>query len=126
MSDYKFFAGYMRFVATKTPRDSAEIAEMMDELARIAASLEATGGFSVAGDKLDAAARAFAGIAGFLQQQILPEVVAAQNPRGEAQVRWVIDTSMTLMGSLRAAAERGDHDPATKINLPSPPDAEVD
>ena len=121
MSDYKFFANYMRFVAGKMPSETSEIVNMMDELGRVASEIEVAGEFSVSPDKLEHVARALAGLAGFLQQQILPEVVADNNIRGEAQVRWVIDTSMELMGNLTVRAESGDHDPSTLFQLPPPP-----
>ena len=36
MGDYNFYAGYLRFVATKTESETPEMKEMMLELGRIA------------------------------------------------------------------------------------------
>lgn len=121
MSEYEFFTGYLRFVAARMPRDTPEIADMMEELGRIAAEIELTGGFKVDDGMLERVARAWAGLAGFLQQQILPEALAEQNRRAEAQIRWAIDTSMDLMGKLRIAAQTGGHDASAIIPLPPPP-----
>ncbi len=121
MDDYGFYVGYLRFVAAKTPRDSSLVDGMMQVLQRIAAEIEEGGGFYAATDQLVPLARALAGVAGLLQQKILPEVVADQNQRVEAQIRWAIDTSMTLMANLTVADDTGDHDPATPFSLPPPP-----
>jgi len=121
MTDYGFYIGYLRFVAGKTPRESAEIDAMMQALDGIADQIEEAGEFCALPDQLEIQARALAGLASLLQQQILPEVVADQNSRAEAQIRWAIDTSMTLMGRLTVAADTGDHDPATVFDLPPVP-----
>jgi len=121
MSEYDFFTRYIRFVATKTPRDTAEVEAMMLELERIAAEIEDADTFLVDRENLEIAARALAGLAGLLQQKILPEVVAAGHQRNETQVRWVIDTSMALMGNLTVRADAGDHDPSDVFTLPEPP-----
>jgi len=124
MSEYGFFVAHLRFVAARTERDNPDVTAMVDQLQRISDAIENTGGFAVPVDKLDTAGRALAGLAGFLQQQILPEVMAAGNTTGERQVRWVIDTSMTLMSSLLARAESTeDHDPSESMvfKLPPPP-----
>ena len=105
MTDYNFYAGYLRFAANKTERETPEITEMMAELERIAEILESGNSFIVKDRKLRLTARALAGVAGFLQQHILPEVIAAENEIGEAQTRWVIDTSMEVMANLMAHAE---------------------
>ena len=67
------------------------------------------------------AARALAGVAGFLQQQILPEVVAAENKFGEVQIRWVIDTSMSVMANLMAHAETSKDSEDYEVVLPPAP-----
>ena len=105
MTDYNFYAGYLRFAANKTERETPEITEMMAELERIAEILESGNSFIVKDRKLRLTARALAGVAGFLQQHILPEVITAENEIGEAQTRWVIDTSMEVMANLMAHAE---------------------
>ena len=121
MVDYNFYAGYLRFAANKTERDTPEIEEMMAELNRIADILEAGTGFVVEADKLRLTARALAGVAGFLQQHILPEVISAENELGEIQTRWVIDTSMSLMASLMAYAETTKEAESYSVELPDAP-----
>lgn len=127
MSEYGFFIAHLRFVATRTERDDPDVSAMVDQLQRISDAVENTGGFSVPVDKLDTAGRALAGLAGFLQQKILPEVMAAGNTTGERQVRWVIDTSMNLMSSLLAragsseATEAHDSSESMVFKLPPPP-----
>lgn len=100
MSDYAFYAGMLRFVARKTEAEDVRMRAMMSALLELAAEVEAAGRFSISGDELEITARAFAGIAAFLQKQILPEVVAAQNKAGETQVRWAVDTSMDIVNRL--------------------------
>lgn len=123
MADYAFFVAHLRFVAAKTEASTPEIAEMVAELDRIAEQVAATGALSIAPDRLRVAARGLAGLAGFLQDLILPEVVAAGNRAGERQVRWVIDTSMALMTKLTARAELGGPEEPFVLPLPPPPGA---
>lgn len=118
MTDYNFYAGYLRFAANKTERETPEITEMMAELERIAEILESGNSFIVKDRKLRLTARALAGVAGFLQQHILPEVIAAENEIGEAQTRWVIDTSMEVMANLMAHAETTKDGENFAVNLP--------
>jgi len=121
MNDYNFYAGYLRFAANKTAPESPEIAAMKAELLRIADILENAGSFKVEADNLRITARALAGVAGFLQQQILPEVVAAENKIGEVQTRWVIDTSMSIMANLMAHAETSNDSKSYEVELPAAP-----
>ena len=100
MSNYSFYAGYLRFVAQNTTPDTPEIQGMMAELRHIANTLERQITFTVEQNKLHITARALAGVAGFLQQHILPEIIDAKNISGEREVRWVIDASMTVMSNL--------------------------
>tara|TARA_B100000315_G_C14580085_1_gene590009 strand:+ start:480 stop:893 length:414 start_codon:yes stop_codon:yes gene_type:complete len=118
MTDYNFYAGYLRFAADKTERETPEMEAMMAELVRIADLLETANSFNVEADKLRMTARALAGVAGFLQQHILPEIVAAENEIGEAQTRWVIDTSMSVMANLMAHAETTKDSESYKVVLP--------
>ena len=124
MGDYNFYAGYLRFVATKTESETPEMKEMMLELGRIANILEKESGFVVAENKLRLTARALAGVAGFLQQHILPEVTAAKHIVGEVQTRWVIDTSMSLMANLLAHADMAKDSKKYTVVLPKPPTSE--
>ncbi|OIR02394.1 hypothetical protein GALL_155520 [mine drainage metagenome] len=125
MTEYRFYAAILRFVAGKTGRDDARVAAMMDSLNTVAAEVEARGGFQVAPDRLELTARALAGVAAFLQKRILPEVVAEANSAGEAQVRWAIDTAMEgvnrLLSQAAQAAQGGTAGEAVRIALPPPP-----
>lgn len=121
MPDYGFFVAHLRFVTAKTEPESPEIAEMIAELGRIANAIEAGMKISVESDRLRLAARGLAGLAGFLQDRILPEVVAAKNAPGERQVRWVIDTSMRFMTKLTTRAELDESGEPLVLVLPMPP-----
>ncbi len=121
MTDYGFFVAHLRFVAARTDASTPEVAAMAAELGRVADAIEKGSDFSVANDRLRIAARGFAGLAGFLQERILPEVVAAGNAAGERQVRWVIDTSMRLMATLTTHAEIGTCAEPLVLKLPPPP-----
>jgi hypothetical protein len=121
MTDYEFFVAHLRFVAGKMDRSTPEIAAMAAGLTQVADDIEETGRLTVAGDQLRVTARGLAGLAGFLQDRILPEAVAARNKAGERQVRWVIDTSMALMATLMTRAEtEASLEPVT-LDLPPPP-----
>ena len=90
MSDYAFYAAMLRFVEGKIRHSGAAQADprtgmMMDLLAGAAESVAAGRTMHFAADRLDLAARAFAGFAAFLQKQILPEAVAHGNAEGEQE-----------------------------------------
>ena len=121
MNNYNFYAGYLHFVAKNTKVDSPEIQNMMAELIYIAKILENDATFTVVQNKLRVTARALAGVAGFLQQHILPEILEAKNVLGEFQTRWVIDTSMSLMSNLMVHAELTNGSEAFVVVLPKPP-----
>ena len=121
MSNYNFYAGYLRFVAQNTTADTPEIRDMMAELGYIANILEQEVTFTVEQNKLHITARAFAGVAGFLQQHILPEIIDAKNISGEREVRWVIDASMTIMSNLMVHAELADNSDGFLVELPKSP-----
>ena len=123
MSDISFFAAMLRFVATKTeasgpgdPRTQA----MMAELRLAAAAVEAGSPVTVTADRLELAGRAFAGFAGFLQKQILPEAVALGHGQAEAQLRWAVDAAMAMASSVLAGAAR-DEPGDVALDLPPPP-----
>lgn len=125
MPAYQFMSSMLRFVASKTeaPGPAAvdpRTAAMMATLRQVAASVETEGAFEVPGDRLELAARALAGFAGFLQKSILPEAVAHGNAGGEAQIRWAVDAAMEAVSTLlsRAALQSGE---AVRITLPPPP-----
>lgn len=120
MNTYQFFIAQLRFVAKRTDRESDDVACMMDELLSIIDVLEGgVDNFFVAKSKLKITARALAGVAGFLQQHILPEAVAAQNTVGEKQIRWTIETCMAAMAQLMAHAELSDDTDGLRITLPA-------
>ena len=121
MNPYAFYAAQLRFAASKTERANDEISNMMDQLQAIADQVDAGPSFTVKAQGLRAAARALAGVAGFLQKQILPEVIAAGNEIGEAQVRWTIDTSMSLMATMMTHAEMTNDQDDLELILPKPP-----
>ena len=121
MSNYNFYAGSLRFVAQNTTADTPEIRDMMAELGLIANILEQEVTFTVEQNKLQITARALAGVAGFLQQHILPEIIDAKNISGEREVRWVIDASMTVMSNLMVHAELADNSDGFFVELPKSP-----
>ena len=121
MSIYNFYAGYLRFVAENTAPDTPEIQDMMAELNYIAKILDNNSTFTVEKNKLRITSRAFAGVAGFLQQHILPEIIAAENTSGEIQIRWVIDASMNIMSNLIVHAELTNNYDEFVAVLPEPP-----
>lgn len=121
MSDYGFYANFIRYIVGKTMRDNDEIAAMMDELTAISEVLEFRGNFIIKADNLRVAGRALAGVAGFLQQHILPETIANENKTAETQVRWVIDTSMRLVAEILAHAETTKDGEDYQATLPPPP-----
>ncbi len=123
MSDYAFYAAHLRFIARTTDRSDPAVAAMMEDLGRVAEAVERRGAFTVPADRLRTTARALAGVAGFLQQHILPETVSAGNAVGEAQVRWVIDTSMEAMAVLMSHAEVSGDATDRVVDLPPPPAA---
>ena len=125
MSDHSFFSALLRFVATKTAQagmDDPRTQAMVAELHAAAEAVEARTHITVVSERLELAARAFAGFAAFLQKQILPEAVAHGHGPAEAQLRWAVDTAMAMVSTLltRAALEeRG----AVMLDLPPPPAA---
>lgn len=119
MTDYKFFTAQLRFVANRTERESQDIVCMMEKLLSIADHIdEKNKFFFVAENDLQMTARALAGVAGFLQQHILPEVTAAGNAKGETQVRWTIDTCMAIMAQLTSHAELATDSHGITVTLP--------
>ena len=125
MNPYAFYAAQLRFAASKTERSDDEIVDMMEQLQSIANQIDEGAAFTVKATSLRAAARALAGVAGFLQKQILPEVVAAQNAIGETQVRWTIDTSMSLMATMMTHAEMTNDEEDLELTLPDAPKTDV-
>ncbi|MBL4616033.1 MAG: hypothetical protein JKY27_14340 [Magnetovibrio sp.] len=121
MNDYEFFTAQLRFAASKTDRTTDDIDQMMQQLASIAQQIDRDNSFHVEAKDMRIGARALAGVAGFLQQRILPEVVAAKNNVGEQQVRWTINTAMSLMATMTSHAEMTNDLDGLKLVLPAPP-----
>lgn len=121
LSGVGFYANILRFVAGRGDRSDSRVAEMMDALADAAGEIEARGAVTVPAGRFEITARAFAGVAGFLQKQILPEAVAHGNAAGEAQVRWAVDTSMDMVNRLLSDAALGRGDRPVELRLPPPP-----
>ena len=121
MSQYNFFTAQLRFAVSKTERTTAVIDEQMNVLSSIADDVDRCGRFSVDANHVRIGARALAGVAGFLQQHILPEVIAARNIIGEKQVRWTIDTCMSLMAAMMVHAETTSDQEAIELALPDAP-----
>ncbi len=105
MTDYRFFANCLRFVARRTDAATPEIRTMMDDLDALANAVEGEGALVVPASRRKSAARALAGVAGMLQQHILPEAVAAGDAAGERRVRWMIDAAMAAVAEISVHAE---------------------
>lgn len=121
MSNYQFYISQIKFVVRKTDRATDTISDMMDHLSDFADQIEAGNEIQIGGDRVRSLGRGLAGVAGFLQQHILPEAIAAENKLAEQQVRWVVDTSMSLMATLTVHAETTP-DETCILKLPDPPD----
>lgn len=122
MNGYEFFIAQLRFVAKRTERESDDVSRMMDALERAADQIARDGdGFFVEAADLRITARALAGVAGFMQQHILPEVVAAKNALGERQVRWTIETCMSAMADMTTHAELTKDGEGFAVKLPEAP-----
>ncbi len=122
MPAYDFYVAHIRFVVRKTDRETDVISEMMDHLSVFADQVESGGDIEVPGPHVRSLARGLAGVAGFLQQHILPETIAAENKSAENQIRWVIDNSMALMATLMVHAETNGDQESCNLVLPAPPD----
>lgn len=124
-SQYAFFAGILRFVTRKTAAEDPEIRVMMGHLSGIADAVEKTGRFMVLRENCESAARAFAGVAKFLQERILPEALADGNKGAVEQLKWTIETSLALAAELvkRIAHEDYAGQESFTFDLPQPPGA---
>lgn len=98
----------LRFVASRTERSDRRIAAMLDLMLDAAQEFEESGVFRLTAEQVPLAARAFAGVAAFLQKQILPPAVSAGNASGERQIRWAVDTAMASVNSLLTRAATTD------------------
>lgn len=121
MSDHLFLARILRYVASRSDRGDPQVAPLMEALEAAATDFAAAGTSMVQPERLELTARAFAGVAGFLQKQILPEAVAHGNAEGERQIRWAVDTAMAAVSLLLSrAAAPGPRQPV-ELRLPPPP-----
>lgn len=94
--DYKFYAGFLRFVAAKTDKTDVTVNAMMAELSQAAEQLDHRSKFSLLASRAHAASRAFAGVAQFLQHRILPEAQAHGDQKALAQLEWAIAASLQI------------------------------
>lgn len=120
MSDYRFFAACLRFVARRTDAAEPEVAAMMADLAALADGIEAEGALIAPAHRRKGAARALAGVAGVLQRHILPEATAGGDAAAERRVRWMIDAAMAGVAELTVHAETVA-DAEFRGALPPPP-----
>ena len=123
VSEYSFFAAMLRFIANKSASsglDDPRTEAMMAELRHTAQAVESGAPITVAAERLELAARAFAGFAAFLQKQILPEAVADGNTQAEAQLRWAVDTAMAMVSTLLTRASLEEQSDVS-LDLPPPP-----
>lgn len=122
MINYDFFTAQLRFIAKKTQREPGDIDDTMRALERVIGDLEMNRNyFEVKANDLRVTARALAGVAGFLQQHILPETIAAGHSTGEEQIRWTIETCMSTMAKIMSHAELNKDQKDIKIKLPAFP-----
>jgi len=94
--NYKFYAGFLRFVATKTEKNDVTVTAMMAELSQAADQLETGSNFTLLASRGQAASRAFAGVAQFLQHRILPEAKAHGNENALSQIEWAVAASLQI------------------------------
>lgn len=125
MNPYHFYTAQLRFVAAKTHPENDDIEQMMSLLMSIADQIDEEGRFHLEANRVRSGARALAGVAGFLQQHILPEVILQKNLNGEKQVRWTIDTSMSLMAQMMTHVEMTHDQDPIELALSAPPEPYV-
>ncbi|WP_135080468.1 hypothetical protein [Terasakiella sp. SH-1] len=94
--DYKFYANFLRFVAAKTDKADVNVNAMMAELNQAADQIEKGSRFTLLASRAQAASRAFAGVAQFLQHRILPEAQAHGDKTALAQLEWAIAASLQV------------------------------
>ncbi|WP_417820095.1 hypothetical protein [Terasakiella sp.] len=94
--NYKFYAGFLRFVAAKTDKSDITVNAMMAELNQAADQLENGSRISLLASRAQASSRAFAGVAQFLQHRILPEAQAHGDQMALSQLEWAIAASLQI------------------------------
>ena len=114
MGEYGFFVAHLRFIAAKTDTSEPEIAMMVAELGRIADAVEACREITVPFERLRIAARGLAGVAGFLQEQILLTQQALVVAQSEQELRQLqgkaafLGTLLQLQDRVRAESKRDE------------------
>ncbi len=119
--DYGFYVACLRFMERRTEAVTPEIVAMMRDIAEIADGVETAGEIVARFERSRPAARAMAGVAGFLQRHILPEAVALGDAASERRIRWMIDASMEAMTALTLHAETATQGTECRVSLPPPP-----
>ncbi len=94
--DYKFYAGFLRFVAAKTDKADVGVHAMMAELSQAANQLDEIEPFTLLASRAQVASRGFAGVAQFLQHRILPEAQAHGDQKVVSQLEWAIAASLQI------------------------------
>ncbi|SCA58240.1 conserved hypothetical protein [Candidatus Terasakiella magnetica] len=95
-NDYKFYAGFLRFVAAKTDKSDVNVNAMMAELNQAADQLDNGSRFTLLASRAQATSRAFAGVAQFLQHRILPEAQAHGDEKAIKQLEWAVAASLQV------------------------------
>jgi hypothetical protein len=94
--NYDFYAGFLRFVAAKTDKSDVTVHAMMAELNQAADQITTSAKFTLLASRAQAASRAFAGVAQFLQHRILPEAQAHGDQRALQQLEWAVAASLQI------------------------------
>lgn len=95
-NNYKFYAGFLRFVAAKTDKSDVTVNAMMAELSQAADQFDQGSKFTLLASRAQAASRSFAGVAQFLQHRILPEAQAHGDQKALKQLEWAIAASLQV------------------------------
>lgn len=116
------YARLVRFVARQTAAATPEIATMMAQLDACGAAIDRDGRFTVAAAQAAGLARALAGTAKLVQEQLLPEALHRGDQAATEQLRAAVEISLALA---RALVEKLADDPAAAsftLDLPDRPD----
>ncbi len=94
--NYKFYAGFLRFVAAKTDKSDVKINAMTAELNQAANQLENGSCISLLASRGQLASKSFAAFADILQHRILPEAQAHGDQTALSQLEWAIAASLQI------------------------------
>ena len=94
--NYTFYAGFLKFVSAKIDKSNIAINVMMRELDQAAMQIENAENFSLLTRRAEVTSRAFAGVAHFLQDRILPEAQAHGDQTALSQLQWAIAASLQI------------------------------